>query len=399
MILYDWVLSLGFIFLLPKILLKGKSPTLRQRFGWDLPPGNEVIWIHAVSVGEVKSAQGLLAKLRTAYPKKYMLITTCTATGLAEAKRSLSQADGFYFLPIDFSWTMKKWVAALKPSLLIFVETDLWYNLLRFAHQAGTKIVLVSGKISERSARRFQKAPFFAKKIFSLLDLGLVQNEEHRKRFQTWIKPLYIGGNLKLDAQATSVDCKKWAPYFQGQNLLITCTHYPEEDELLTALSSFEGTIYLAPRHPERFNAVADLLQLKNIPYIRWSQISQRTGTEKVILIDGMGLLPIFYSFCDLTIVAGSFSSLVGGHNVLEPCLYGSPVVFGPAMDQQVELANRVLTANAGVQVDAANLLETIHTLLLNPQSFRVGAQAVTHQSKGALEQTWNHLHLQLLRP
>ena len=392
MILYDWVLSLGFTFLLPKILLKGKSPTLRQRFGWDLPPGKEVIWIHAVSVGEVKSAQGLLAKLRTAYPHKYILVTTCTATGLAEAKRSLSQADGFYFLPTDFSWTMRKWVVALKPSLLLFVETDLWYNLLRFAHDAGCKIVLVSGKISERSARRFQKVPFFAKKIFSLLDLGLVQNEEHQKRLQPWIENLHIGGNLKLDAVASMIDKVRWSPYFQGQNLLITCTHDPEEAELLTALETFEGTIYLAPRHPERFNVVADILESRKIPYIRWSQIDLRTGAEKIILIDGMGLLPIFYTFCDLTIVAGSFSSAIGGHNVLEPCLYGSPVLFGPAMDQQSELAARVLNAHAGLQTTTANLIETARAILLDSKLFRQGAEAVTNQSKGALEQTWHHI-------
>jgi 3-deoxy-D-manno-octulosonic-acid transferase len=380
MIFYDWILSLGFLLFLPKIVFRKRLPTLKQRFGWELPPGKDVIWIHAVSVGEVKSAQGLLAKLREKHPNDYILITVCTATGMEEAKRSLSQANGFYFLPVDISFIMKKWVKQLKPKLLIFVETDLWYNLLRFAKRYGAKIVLVSGKISERSASRYKKVPFFANKIFSNLDLILAQNEEHRKRFESWSSNLHIGGNLKLDASANFVNKDIWAPYFSGTNLLITCTHDPEEDELLSTLHSVPGTIYLAPRHPERFPIVADLLKSKKIPYILWSQIESRTGAERVVLIDSMGLLPIFYSFCNLTIVAGSFSSRVGGHNILEPCLYGSPVFFGPAMHQQTELTKRVLEARAGIQSTTTDLPKDILSHLKNPEPLRTGAITVTQR-------------------
>jgi len=390
--IYNWILAVGVTIMLPKILLKRKLPTLRQRLGFDIPDGKEIIWIHAVSVGEVKSAKGLLEKLRNENPNTYILVTTCTATGQEEAKRSLTQANGFHFLPIDFSWIMKRWVRALQPKLLIFVETDLWYNLLKAAKKAGTKTVLVSGKMSERSFRRYNFASFFAKKIFSLIDLTLVQNEEHQKRFAPWSKNLHIGGNLKLDATPTPVDKEKWAPHFSGQNILITCTHAPEEEELLDALQEIEGTIYLAPRHPERFRPVADLLKTKQIPHTLWSQIDQKRGGERVVLIDSMGLLPIFYTLCNLTIVAGSFSSRIGGHNVLEPCLYGSPVFFGPHMDQQAELALRVLSEGAGRQSTLSSLAEDIRHHLANPHSMRLGAQKVILNSRGALERTWEYL-------
>lgn len=364
----------------------------RQRLGLDIPNGKEVIWIHAVSVGEVKSAKGLLEKLKSEYSNTYILITTCTATGLEEAERSLTQADSFCFLPIDFSWIMKKWVTALQPKLLIFVETDLWYNLLNEAKKIGTKTVLVSGKISERSAKRYKVASFFAKKLFSKLDLILVQNEEHYARFTPWSKNLHIGGNLKLDAIPLSIDRKKWGSHFLGQNILITCTHEPEEIDLLLALSDIPGTIYIAPRHPERFTQIADLLKCKQIPYITWSQIGNKTGCERVVLIDSMGILPIFYSFCKLTIVAGSFSSHIGGHNILEPCLYGTPVFFGPSMHQQTELVARVLSANAGCQSTLETLSADIQNFLANPQFMQAGVQAVILQSRGALDKTWSYL-------
>lgn len=392
MILYDWIISLGVIALLPKILFKRKLPTLRQRLGRDIPDGKEVIWIHAVSVGEVKSVKGLLEKLKVEYPNNFILVTTGTATGLEEARRSLSRADAFYFLPFDFSWIMKKWIAALQPKLLIFVETDVWYNLLSQAKKIGTKTVLVSGKISERSASRYAKVPYLAKKLFSLFDLILVQNEEHYARLSPWSEQVQVGGNLKLDATPLPIDKEKWAPYFQGQNILISCTHELEELELIEALEQIPGTIYIAPRHPERYDQLCDLFESKQIAHIRWSQIDKKTGGERVVLIDSMGILPIFYSFCNLTVVAGSFSSHIGGHNILEPCLYGSPVFFGPSMHQQTELVTRVLAANAGHQSTIETLAADIQNFLANPQQMQAGAAAVTAQSRGALEQTWGYL-------
>lgn len=392
MILYNLVLFFGFILFLPKIVLK-KSPTLRQRFGLDLPfaqlKSAHTIWIHAVSVGEVKSVQKLVQKLRIAYPQQPILITTCTATGLEEAKRSLPQADAYYFLPLDFRWIMRKWVRALKPSLLIFVETDLWYNLLKEAKAIGAKTVLVSGKISDRSAKRYAKVPFFAHRLFALLDLALVQTEDYYQRLKPWVSNLQIGGNLKFDAEPVAVDKKKWAPYFKGQNILITCTHAPEEADLLDALQSVEGVIYLAPRHPERFEAVAALLNAKGISFVRWSQIEQQKGNERVVLIDGMGLLPIFYTHCQIAIVAGSFSSLIGGHNILEPCLYGTPVFFGPIMHEQTELVARILKAGAGCQTTLTTLAADIQTHRANPRPMELGAQQVVLASRGVVEGTF----------
>jgi len=377
--IYDCILAIGCLIFLPKVLKR----KLRQRFGRDIPPLRNAIWIHAVSVGEVKSAKGLVEKLKV--DGFSILVTTGTATGQEEAKRSL-RADAYAFLPLDFSWIMRRWVRTLKPQALIFVESDFWYNLLKEAKKAGVKTVLVSGKLSPKSARRFKLLRPLASKLFSLFDTILVQTELHQSRFAPFAKT-QIGGNLKLDAAPLPVD-PKWASYFQGFNILISCTHAPEENDILDALESIEGTLYLAPRHPERYSEVAALLASKNIPFCRWSQFTP----SRVILIDSMGLLPIFYTHCDLAIVAGSFSSRIGGHNILEPCLYGTPVLFGPHMHQQTELAHLILATGAGRQVALPNLAQAIRDYAQNPQSLREGARQVTAQCRGTLDKTYEYL-------
>lgn len=393
---YDTVVVLGLLLFLPRILWRKKLTALRQRLRSDPPDpqGRAVIWLHAVSVGEVKAAKRLLQKIKEQYPNTFILATMATSAGIEEAKRSLSQADAIRFMPLDVSWLIRKWVRLLRPQLLLFVESDLWIQLLQTVKEIGGRTALVSGKLSERSANRFAKIPFFAKTLYSLVDVILVQNAEYRDRLAPFVlekEKLRIGGNLKLEATAQAVDRNLFAPYFQGDlfSIAIVSTHAPEELELLDALQSVEATLYLAPRHPERFEEVAELLESKRISYCRWSRITERKGQERVILIDAMGKLPIFFTFVDLAIVAGSFSSRIGGHNVLEPCLYGTPVFFGPHMHQQKEFAARVLEAGAGRQVELSEIASAIRSYAQNPLPMRQAARGLFEGSSQILETTW----------
>lgn len=402
------LLFLYLIAMAPKFLyerLKGKRhPGFSQRIGFSLPESSSkpVIWIHAISVGEIKATQPFFRELRKKYPSSFFLITTITETGLMEAKRSLPEADAFAYHPLDFKWIVKRWISHFKPALFILIESDFWPNLLSELKKSGSKVLLVSGKLSERSARRFKRFSVFTKKLFSHFDLLCVQNEEHKERFLPLLKDhnrIHITGNLKLDIEPQRVDQIHWQEKLQflpkQPIITISCTHAPEEEMLLDALVQEKITIFLAPRHPERFEEIAQLLAKKKIPFLRWSELDGKQTPFPnqcfVILVNAMGQLPICYTFSSLAIVAGSYIDKIGGHNVLEPCLYGTPVFFGPHMHSQGEFATRVLEAKAGLQVPLEKLREAIHIFLNDSHleiSMRSNAKRLISTSRGTTYRT-----------
>ncbi|MES2272794.1 MAG: 3-deoxy-D-manno-octulosonic acid transferase [Chlamydiota bacterium] len=403
----NFFLFLYLLGILPKLLFdrawRGKRhPGFLQRLGFSIPANPlqlPVIWIHAVSVGEVKAAQPLFRELYKKNPKAFFLITTTTATGRAEALRSLPEANAFAYLPLDFSWVVNRFVRYLRPQLFILIESDFWPNLLKAIKKQGGKVVLVSGKLSERSAHRFKQFSFLSKKLFSYFDLICVQNQEHLLRFLPLISDpsrIHISGNLKLDIQPQAVDLSFWKNKFQipenSPVITISCTHAPEEELLLDALEGGEWLIFLAPRHPERFEEVAQLLQKRNIPFLRWSKFDRPVIKEKVLLIDSMGKLPICYAMSRLSIVAGSFIPTIGGHNILEPCLYGTPVFFGPHMFSQSEFVSRALEAGAGLQVSSENLCKAVHLFFedsLYEKKMRIAATELCQRIGGSTARTF----------
>lgn len=366
MIFYDLLLACALPF------IAKKRHHYRRLFG-RIPESNgkEVVWIHAVSVGEAKAAQSLFRSLRQSYPEAFFLITTVTEAGLAEARRSLPEADAFAYLPIDFRWIVRRWVRRLRPKLFLLMESDFWPNLLSAIKDFEGKVVLVSGKLSERSSKRFQTLSFFSKKLFSLFDLLCVQNEEQALRFLPIVdsEKMHVTGNIKLDQIPERIDANFWRSKLSAPRsaLTLACTHAPEEELLLDVLPTKEIFCFLAPRHPERFDEVAAILKKKSIPFFRWSRIEERQGGERVLLVDVMGKLPICYTLSRLAIVAGSFTPYIGGHNLFEPCLYGTPVFFGPHVFAQKELAARVLAAQAGQQMPASSLGSAVQHFFSDP--------------------------------
>lgn len=397
MIFYNLFLFFYFLVLLPQVLLqrlKGKRyPQMLQRLGFVQPltTSKKVIWVHAVSVGEVKAAQPILSRLKTEQDV-YIFVTTTTKTGHEEAKRSLPQADALYFLPLDFSFCVRLFIRRLRPSLLFLMEGDFWPNLLKGMKASGGKVILLNGKISERSMHRWSFAPRLAKKIFDPIDLFCVQSDDYAASFRKLIQnpsKVHSTGNLKLDAEPQA------APHFDFAAALplitISCTHYPEELHILRALRQEPLKILLAPRHPERFEEVARLLEQEKIPYAR---LSEDISKAEVVLIDAMGKLPLCYRQSRLAIVGGSFVPHVGGHNIFEPCLYNCPVLFGPYMSTQKELVKKVLSFHAGVQAPLEGLLQGVRTVLSQHAVFAKNATLLAKQSRGAAENSWK-----LIRP
>lgn len=387
-VLYDIVLIIISLFFFPKFyfdyLFKDKyKKSLSNRLGKGIDlPGNKspLIWIHAVSMGETKAVVALGKLLKACYPNHKIIISSITETGHQEAKKSLPQADLHFFLPFDFSFIIRPIVKKLKPSLVIISETDLWFNFLNSAKEEGAKICLVNGKISARSCARYKQFSYFSSKIFSLFDHLCVQNAHYQDLFRSLgisVDKLSVTGNLKFDEPVSifsqeEVQRLKASMKIKKEDFLIVVgsTHEPEEKQILSHLAPllFSGSvkILLVPRHPERFDQVAKIIEQLGLFYGRYSCLDTLYGTECVILIDKMGLLKNLYQIAELAIVGGSFTDKVGGHNVLEPCFFGVPVLFGPYMFSQMELKELVLSYGAGKQIQMNQVSNEISGLLEN---------------------------------
>jgi 3-deoxy-D-manno-octulosonic-acid transferase len=413
---YNGALFFLGVLALPKILWQGLilgkyRASFKERLGLKLPelcnPTRPIIWIHAVSVGETRAVIPLFKKLQAEYKEATFVISSVTETGHREAKRALEEAKAHFFLPLDFSWVIRKVIRRLKPDLLILVESDFWYHLLSEAKKAGTKIVVVNGKISERSTRRFCLFKGFAKKLFSPVDRLCVQSLEFQRRFSEVgipMEKLCVTGNLKLDTAPVKLTPSQLSAFkeelgIRDEDRLIALgsTHAEEEELLLTALESVWQIIptlkvIIVPRHPERFAAVAKSLKQRGLATLLYSQKEKKRGDERVILIDAMGLLQSCYQLIDVAIVGGSFIAAGGGHNIFEPVVYGVPVLFGPHMHAQSMLKELVTRARAGREVALEELADVVSDMMERSESrcaMSASADRLVEEVRGITEKTW----------
>jgi 3-deoxy-D-manno-octulosonic-acid transferase len=400
---YDFILLILAFFVLPKLLWKKYRRNLKERLGWrlpdfPLPPNGKRVWVHAVSVGETRAVIPLVNLIQKEVPDAVIFFSSTTETGQSEAKRNLPHLAGYFLLPFDFSWTMEALTKKLKPDVLILVEGDFWYNLVSNVQ----KVVLVNGKISEKSMKRFRLASFFTKRLFSHFKAFCVQSQRYAIRFEDiGIPPekIVVTGNLKFDVPFPHIDKEKWKSDLgispQDQVITIGSTHEGEEKEILLALEPLWDEFHhlkviLVPRHPDRFDRVAKLLQDMGLRFCRFSHLSHRTGNEKVILIDVMGILNPCYRLSDLAIVAGSFATHVGGHNIFEPVSLSVPTLFGPHMESQHDLVDIVLQAGAGKQVTLGQLTQTTAEMLRHPPlEMKKAGQKLAEEVHGSTVRTW----------
>ena len=292
--LYEFILILLAICALPKfiyeLLFKKKHrKSLMKRLGGGFPlikkGKRPLFWIHAVSLGETKAVLELVKAIKGEFNHPLIIFSTTTETGYVEACRSI-QADHHVYLPLDFGWIIKPIIRRTSPDLVILCESDFWYNFLSASKKAGAFIALVNGKISEKSLRRFQKVPFFTKKIFSNIDLFCLQSTLYRKRFEALFEGLSISankiivtGNMKFDGDYAKIPEKQlqiWRHELGIQPtdlvLVIGSSHHPEESLLLNVMQQLwprfpSLKVMIVPRHPERFNEVAGILQKNNVGF------------------------------------------------------------------------------------------------------------------------------------
>ncbi len=413
--IYELTLWLLALLAIPKYLYallfqKKYRSSFLKRLGAGFPKieigKRELIWIHAVSVGETKAVSVLTKRLKEIPSNPIIIVSSTTETGHAEAKRSIPEADHHIFLPFDFYCIMAPLIKRLRPTRVILCETDFWYNFLRLSKKYGAQIALVNGKMSECSVGRFKRFSWLTKPLFSLFDIFCLQNQQYAERFASLnisAEKLVVTGNLKFDSvPKLMAEEEKWAFRKQlgiEQNdkvIVIGSSHDPEEKLLLEAMKDLwkenqDLKVIVVPRHPERFNTVEAFLQTLWIPYLRYSTRGESPNSCPIILLDTMGLLGQCYQIATVAIVAGSYTSLVGGHNIIEPLWFGVPTLYGPHMHEQSELVEITSFYGAALQVPAETLLENLKVLLKDGEeaaSLREGAQKLVAAMQGATART-----------
>ena len=409
--LYNLALHLYVCASLPRILRNWSKykNNFRKRLGKDFPHisknDRQLIWIHAVSLGETKAVAPLVKKLKALPHPPLILLSTTTETGHAEGLKNAPLADYHIFLPFDFSYVIGPIVTQVKPDFVILTETDFWYNFQTAAKKVGAQLLVINGKLSERSFYRYKKFSFLINKLLYPIDHFYLQGEAYKKRFAALgisLAKLTVTGNIKLDTPIETCDTdalKKELGLSSQPVLTLGSTHDPEEKTWMDALKQLwldfpQLKVLLVPRHPERFDTVASLLDSVDVPYSRWSLGGSFQNTS-VILVDMMGVLRHCYQISDIAFVGGSLTSKVGGHNILEPGFYGKPVLFGPYMHTQPDLLELVRTYQSGLQITPEEIIPTMNALLSNPErATTLGAAGITlaADSRGALDKTYHAL-------
>ena len=405
--LYSLLYIIVLLFILPFQYLKRpkklRKRWLREKFGFIKGWGGGIIWIHAVSVGEVMAAIPLLKKLREKYPSKSLMLSTITDTGQKVARERVPEGTMVFYLPFDIPIILKRVFERMRPELLITIETELWPNLFRISRQYGIPVVLLNGRISEKSFKGYKKASFFMKEVLSNVDLFCMQSEMDAERISSIgvnegrIKVL---GNFKFDIRPPS-KIPEWSEGMKGPVLIAGSTHEGEEEFLISVYMKLKKdftdlNLILAPRHPERFKDVENLLRSKGVSFIKRSAFISELRTPNselqilkgiVILLDTVGELSAVYGISDIAIIGKSFKGY-GGQNPLEPAYWGKPIVCGLHMEN-FPFIKDFYREGAAFEVDEDGLYSKLRELLLLPEKAKetgLKAQQLYKKNTGAVD-------------
>lgn len=431
--IYSVLLSIAFLILLPRFLFDalrhGKYVAgFRERLGDVTPVPNSttpLIWIHAVSVGEAQAARPLVRELKTRFPDIALAISTTTRTG-QELARDVFKDDAvsiFYF-PFDWRWTVRRVLSAIRPTAVVILETELWPGFLRECRNQKIPVAIVNGRLSGQSFRRYRLVKQFISRVLSCVTLAIMQTDSDANRLiELGMEPgnVKVSGSLKFDAgvlpattSGTNYFTERFALGGGAPVILAASTHAPEERIILESFKQIlsklpDARLVIAPRHPERFNDVATLIELSGLSYSRRTKpavVADKTNT--VILVDSIGELQSIYSLATIVFVGGSIAK-TGGHNILEPAAIGACVVTGGYTHNFQAIVETFSKADALVQLspmpeaEAREELTTVFTGLLEDHTRRaeIGARArkLVKQNRGATQRTVDWLEPLLSPP
>jgi len=348
-----------------------------------------VIWIHAVSVGEVLAVSGLVSQLRRSLPNYRVVLSTTTDTGQDLARKRFGEENVFYF-PMDFAVAIRPYLRALRPEMVVLAETEFWPNFLRLVHASGARLAVVNGRISDRSWPRYQRFRWALWQMLAHIDLFLAQTETDKSRLQSIGADgarVHVTGNLKFDVTLPPpppiVETLRRSLAAEGAGPVLVCgsTVDDEEAPLLKAFENLlvshpHAVMVLAPRHPERFDSVAALLRQMSITSHRRSQWQGQPLAGGVLLVDTIGELAALYALADVAFVGGSLVPR-GGHNIIEPAQHGVAIVTGNHTENFRDIVGLFQSRDAVRIVGLSELpLTLMHLLDHDPERLALGQRA-----------------------
>src|SRR5262250_1003117 len=384
-LIYSFLLVIAFVAMLPYFIYQAIFNRkyvggLRQRLGLlpDMPPDalndkwgsglRPAVWVHAVSVGETLAAKPLIAALRARFPRHRLIVSTTTATGQAVARSRLTEADWVCYFPFDWGFSVRRALDAIRPRAVILMESELWLNFLSECEAREVPVIVANGRVSDRSFARSRKFGFFVRRLYGLVTRFAMQSRLDAERAIALGAPaerVAVSGNLTFEIEDAPDSPKivETAKTFALDSAPLVIAGSTTEGEEEIVLAAFEGLrkenvfgrvrLLVAPRHPERFDAVARALKSSRLRVARRSSPDGDCEAADVILLDTVGELAALYRFASVVFVGGSLVPK-GGHNILEPALYAKPIVVGPHMENFREIATEFLRRGALLQLSGA---------------------------------------------
>ena len=400
--LYNVVFHLCLPLILARLWLRGKTERgyrqhIGERFGFglgDIAQGRRgVVWIHAVSVGEVRAALPLIGQLRATFPSQKMLVTTMTPTGRRTARDLLTHDIAVAYLPYDLAWAMRRVMTRIAPTMLIIMETELWPNLIASARKHSVPTFLVNARLSEKSFHRYAKfAPIrsMTRAALQSLTMILAQSSTDAERFRTLgaigAQQVDVTGNMKFDLTIDDDAVARgtyWRAALNHRPVILLASTRDNEEGMLAEqfklvpdwplTGSQKPLLVVVPRHPSRFDDVCMRLENNNFAVIRRSQLPDDNLSEifahaDVLLGDSMGEMQAYYAMCDVAIIGGSFQPL-GGQNLIEAAALAKPIIIGPSTFNFSDAVARAKEANALNQVKDAKAAMLTAKMLLTDEA------------------------------
>jgi len=345
-----------------------------ERFGYYRQPAEQpLIWVHAVSVGETRAAEPLIRALQREYPQHRILLTHMTPTGREAGEALYGDTVLRCYLPYDYPGAVAHFLDHFRPRVGVLMETEVWSNLIHACRERRIPLYLVNARLSEKSFEKYRRFAELTRASLGELTAVAAQTADDAQRLAALgAENAVIAGNLKFDIELPVAQLKlgeAWRRRYGESRpvLLAASTRDGEEDLLLSRLGALEAPfalLVIVPRHPQRFDAVAALIERHGIRYQRRSREEPVAPDTRVVLGDSMGEMFAYYAACDVAFIGGSLLPF-GGQNLIEACAAGKPVLFGPHTYNFAEAAEGAIAAGAALRVaDADELMRKAQQLL-----------------------------------
>jgi 3-deoxy-D-manno-octulosonic-acid transferase len=405
--IYSWLIRFAAPFAFAVVLWRGVRDRsywqgLAERFGLGKPLPSSSIWLHAVSLGEMSAAAPLVRALHSRYPQLALAVTAATPAGRARARDLFAEVADIRFLPYDTPGSVRRFLERIRPRIAIIMETELWPNLFRECERRHVPVFLASARLSAKSVSRYRRLGSLFSSVFTPNVTVAAQTAEDAERFRligASANQTRVIGNVKYDLAVSTaiIEAGRVLRAAYGSKLVWAAgsTHAGEEEQVLAAHSLLQAhrpdsLLLLAPRHKDRFAAVADLLARRGVKFARRSDMAGALPMDtQVLLVDTIGELMALYASADVAFVGGSLVP-IGGHNLLEPAALGLPVLTGPSHFNGKEIALLLLQRGAALQVaNPQELAAALQRLLDQPaERRRIGdiGKSIIESNRGSVE-------------